>query len=93
MNYTLNKRDATEPAIIDAARAIGAYVKKMPPGTGWDITIIYNGVIFLGEEKSEGGRLTKNEKAVKAAIEAAGGTYYIWYTPDDMLDDVVGIVA
>lgn len=93
MNYTLNKRDSTEADIIDALQAIGAYVVQMPGTVGWDLTVFYEGGVYIAEVKSPGGRLTKNEKTRQFHIAEMMCHYYIWYTPDDALDDVVGVIA
>jgi len=54
------KRDANEPEIVDALRAIGCSVEYLSKPL--DLLVGYRGVTFLIEVKGEKGTLTKDQK-------------------------------
>lgn len=91
--YGLNKRDTTEGEIIRALFAAGAYVVPMDRHAGFDLLVFHAGRVFVAEIKSPGGRMTENEKTRKFHVEEAGVYYYIWYTAEQALNDVIGVIA
>ena len=86
MKRGYDNRDDNEPEVFDAYIRIGAYARRMPPGSGFDLLVILDGHIEIVEVKREGdNRLTKVEKTFKAAWEAAGGIYHIVHSAEEAL--------
>ena len=56
-----NKRDANEPAIVEALRAAGLSVVSMD--TPADLLIGYGGCTYIAEIKAAKGKLTKSQAA------------------------------
>lgn len=61
------KRDATEPAIVDALRRVGVKVWKLDQP--FDLLLWSEGRFWLMEVKSPGGGLTPSQKAFMAEFE------------------------
>ena len=86
MKRGYDNRDRNEPEIVEALTRIGAYVKRMPPNSGFDLLVILEGQKEIVEVKREGdNRLTDVEKTFKAAWEAAGGKYHIAHSAEEAL--------
>jgi hypothetical protein len=68
------KRDAAEPAIVQALQAVGAEVWRLS-GTGvGDILVRYRGVLHCAEVKTG-----------KAKLRASQGAFPVWRTTEDAL--------
>ena len=86
MKNGYDNRDDNEPEVFDAYIRIGAYARRMPPGSGFDLLVILEGQIEIVEVKRIGdNRLTDVERTFKAAWEAAGGKYHIVHTAEEAL--------
>lgn len=90
MPYAFNRRDTVEAEIVRELFARGAYVALMQREDGWDITVFYDGEIFVAEIKTGNGKLTENERTRQFHIEQAGCKFYIWRSPQDAIFDVFG---
>jgi predicted Holliday junction resolvase-like endonuclease len=73
------KPDGNQDIIVHWLRWIGASVTIMDRNAGFDLLVGYRGRLYVVEIKMPGceNRLTKNEKAMKAALEAVGVSYNI----------------
>jgi hypothetical protein len=68
------RRDANEPAIVQALEAVGAEVWKLS-GTGLpDLLVRFRGVLYAPEIKTRHGKL-----------RASQGAFPVWRTVDDAL--------
>ena len=86
MKRGYDNRDDNEPEIVESYIRIGAYAKRMPPGSGFDLLVILEGQIEIVEVKRIGdNRLTDVERTFKAAWEAAGGIYHIVHSAEEAL--------
>ena len=73
------KRDASEAAIVEALRAVGATVVR----TDWcDLTVGFRGRNFALEVKTGKGRLTRSQVDL---LRTWAGHYVIVRTPDEAL--------
>ena len=73
------KRDASEAAIVDALRAVGATVVR----TDWcDLTVGFRGRNFALECKTGKGKLTRSQTDL---LRTWAGHYDIVRTPEDAL--------
>ena len=73
------KRDASEAAIVDALRAVGATVVR----TDWcDLTVGFRGRNFALECKTGKGKLTRSQTDL---LRTWAGHYDIVRTPDEAL--------
>lgn len=81
------RRDANEPEIVEALRAAGCYVSRMDKGAGFDLLVVRDHV-YVVEVKLPGkqNNLTPDERKTKAAIEAAGGQYYVVWNVEMALE-------
>lgn len=79
------KRDANEPEIVDALRAIGCSVEYLSKPL--DLLIGYRGVTFLIEVKGEKGTLTKDQKDF---LPTWRGQLAVVRTPEQAIDIVCG---
>jgi len=69
------KRDANEPAIIEALRRAGAVVYPISGKDVPDLLVIYRGVVDIIEVKTKTGKLTDGQREYhRMALEAG---YYI----------------
>lgn len=84
------RRDINERDIIDAMTAIGAYVRQMKAGAGFDLLVFYQGLIFVMEVKQFGKHLTQHEILTASRIERAGGVYHVVYTAVQALEILRG---
>jgi hypothetical protein len=71
------KRDATEPAIVQALEAVGAEVWKVSGKGLPDLLVRFRGVLYAGEVKTEKGRL-----------RASQGAFPVWRTVDQALEAI-----
>jgi hypothetical protein len=85
-----SKRDANEPAIIDAFRRCGASVTRLSFPGGPDLLVGYQRQTFLVEVKSTKGKLTESQ--VLWVDSWRGGDVVIVRTPDDALR-LLGVIA
>lgn len=68
------KRDAAEPAIVQALESVGAEVWKVS-GTGLpDLLVRYRGVLYAGEVKTG-----------KAKLRASQGAFPVWRSISDAM--------
>lgn len=76
---TPSKRDANERELIRLWRALGAMVIQMDRNAGFDLILVYRGVIYIVEVKdgSKSWSLTENEETRKNLFEIAGIPYNI----------------
>ena len=77
------KRDANEPEIITALRAVGAVVWQVSEKGVPDLVVGYEGATFLLEVKAPGKWLTPDQKDVHAAWK--GGHIFVVETPAQAL--------
>jgi hypothetical protein len=68
------RRDANEPALISAARDVGAECWQVSCRGGPDLIVKYRGRFYCGEVKSTKGKETEHQ-----------GAFPIWRTVDDIL--------
>ncbi len=54
MTYRDNKRDGNERPIIDALEAAGAYVIQMSRTAGFDLLVMFRGIVYIVEVKLPG---------------------------------------
>lgn len=88
------RRDANEPAIIQAYQQIGAYVQQMDKVDGFDLLVCHLGQAYIVEVKNPGKSksrdelvkmLTDNELKTMQAMEAVGVTYHIVTNEDEAI--------
>lgn len=81
----LNRRDSNEKAILQFWKAMGCEWTPQPRQNGFDgVLVALNGVHIVEiKNPARKWQLTAGEKAKKAAVEAAGGTYHIIQTDDE----------
>jgi len=82
MNYTKNKRDANENAIIELWRYLGCVWIPQPRENGFDGVLCRNGQTWIVEIKNGGKppsarKLTAGELKQKAELEAIGVRYNV----------------
>jgi hypothetical protein len=84
--------DGNQSRIDEAARSLGAVViaASKAPELGFDRIYVFRGQAHIVEVKDPSKppskrKLTDNERAVKAAVEAVGGQYHVVETDDDLL--------
>jgi hypothetical protein len=68
------RRDANEPAIVEALEAVGADVWRLSGRGLPDLLVRFRGVLYAGEVKTAKGRL-----------RASQGAFPVWRTVDDAL--------
>lgn len=79
------KRDANEPAIVDALRAAGAYVWRISEKDVCDLLVIFRGVTHLLEVKVPKGTVKSGQETFIAAWNEAGGSAAIVRTEEEAL--------
>jgi hypothetical protein len=80
-----NRRDANEGPIVELWRNMGAIWIPQQPGAGFDGVLIAQNGIHLVEVKNAQTRwkLTPDELALKAIVEATGQRYNVIETIED----------
>jgi hypothetical protein len=68
------RRDANEPAILEALRAVGAECWQISGRSLPDLLVRYRGVYYAAEVKTLKGRLRETQ-----------GAFPVWRTVDDAL--------
>jgi hypothetical protein len=80
------RRDANEPAIIEALRGAGAFVMQMDKSVGFDLLVIDHATnIYIAEVKSQNGKLTDREYALCNVLRNMGVTMHILKSETDAL--------
>lgn len=78
-----NKRDANEPAIVEALQKVGALVFRLDKPV--DLLVCFRGQVFLVEVKMPKGRRTKDQEEFHAAWPV-----HVLRHPDDCMDMLFG---
>lgn len=89
--YAARKRDANEPAIVDALRAVGATVERLPAPLP-DLAVGYCGGNWLMEVKTERGLKRKDQPEQERWREQWGGQVHIVTEPREALK-LIGVRA
>jgi hypothetical protein len=81
--------------VVDAARTFGWFVVAFPQMVGnppgWpDLTMFRNGNTVLVELKTERGKLSPRQLAMREDLKAHGMTVYVWRP--SMWDDIVALL-
>jgi hypothetical protein len=84
-----SKRDANETAIIEALRAVGAWVKQLDFPS--DLAVRFRRKWSMLEVKDEGGKLTAQQEKDHAALDP--GAIPIVRTPEEALKAIGAINA
>jgi hypothetical protein len=71
------RRDANEPAIVQALEAVGAEVWRLSGKGLPDVLCRFRGVLYAGEVKTATGKL-----------RASQGDFPVWRTPQDALQAI-----
>lgn len=83
---TKQKRDANEPSVVAALRAMGAGVDLMDKSVGWDLNVYYRGLIFAFEVKSsERAKLSDNEIKQLVFMKQYDCNIYRVNTPEEAI--------
>ena len=80
------KRDADEPAIVEALRRAGAVVWHL--SRPFDLLVGFSGRLVGLEVKGSRGRLTQEQEVDFAMIRSRGLPVYVVRTPEDALQAV-----
>ncbi len=77
------RRDASEGAIVDALKQVGATVIQISGKGAPDLFVCYRGQMWGAEVKSGKGTLTEAQKDL-----GAGRLWPIWRTPEEALKTI-----
>jgi hypothetical protein len=80
----IHRADSTQAAIVQALRAIGAYVDVI--GDPVDLLVGFRGKTYLAECKTEDGKLTESQRLFVAAWR--GAPVQVWRSVAEAIEGV-----
>jgi len=87
----MGKPDKNQGEIIQALRKVGALVIVVSAfAVGFDLIVIFRGVIHLAEVKQPGEDLTEKEAKMQTALAEHGVKMRIWHSVLSTFEDVLG---
>lgn len=84
--YNAQRRDGNESEIVEALRRVGADVIFMDKSAGFDLLVLWGGMIYALEVKQPGEKLTKREADLRARFDRHDAPYLIVHNADEALD-------
>lgn len=90
MSFTKNKRDANEAALVARWKQLGCVWIPQPRENGFDGLLARNGERWIvevkdGSKSPSDRKLTKNEIATRARLQAVGVEYHIIETEEQAI--------